>query len=465
MIIDSVIKLDRDELSRKEWDDLLHKLTYLDNDEIEVQSYDWNATQRQMRLPRGTWDMLPGHVKVRDNRTRPTMPKVAYAKQLDAEGYAGQSAAVRTMAEIEQGQVIAPPGRGKTEMGLAFAASCRTRTLVIVHTQALLRQWVNRAKESTPTMAVGVIQGSTCDVQHLTIAMAQTLKRYVRQHDFWPQFGCVIVDEAHHAAAETWDWILNVCPAYYRFGITASEKRSDGRQPSVRFNIGPVIYKLKFESGVPMKVIPVETRWRTATPPQRWAYMMRELVNDEGRNQIIASAIDKEVREGNYVLVLSRQIKHLENIAQLMSEDTFNKSKLVTGKLSRRLQTRGIKELAGGEIHCILGTQLFEEGVDIPRLNRIVLAFPGTDITVLQKVGRGARSFEGKTECIVLDFVDDFVPVLARQWNDRKAWYKRTGIEIGGVMWHAENRKAAAKGKVKLAGAAFIKSLKVAKAT
>jgi hypothetical protein len=249
--LDSIITLDKSELTRQEWEVLFRKLTYMDADETEIMAFEYVPGKDVVRLPRGVLDMLPAKpYDVTDLRSCPPMPKLQYMKQLDAEGYAGQSEAVREMFKREYGQVIAPPGRGKTEIVLAFAAACRTRTLVIVHTNSLFKQWVSRAAESVPGMSVGKIQGQTCQVGHITIAMAQTLKRYLRAGGkFWRQFGCVVVDEAHHAAAETWEWLLNTSPAHYRFGVTASEKRSDGRQPSVRYNIGPVIYKLKFESG------------------------------------------------------------------------------------------------------------------------------------------------------------------------------------------------------------------------
>jgi superfamily II DNA or RNA helicase len=83
--------------------------------------------------------------------------------------------------------------------------------------------------------------------------------------------------------------------------------------------------------------------------------------------------------------------------------------------------------------------------VDIPRLNRIVLAFPGTEITALQKVGRGARKFEGKDETIIYDLLDDLVRVLAKQFLRRKLWYKgANGITLGKVV---KNEGKVRKGK------------------
>lgn len=442
MKVDSIITIQKGELKKREWEKLLTRLTFRDADDMEVSAFQYVSGKDCVLMPRGAWDMIPAKVDVIDLRSYPQMPKIAYMRELDSPGYDGQAEAVRMMFKMQQGQVIAPPGRGKTEIALAFAAACRTRVLVIVHTADLYNQWLDRAAVAVPGMTLGRIQGKTCQVGHLTVAMAQTLKTHLdRGGKFWRQFGAIIVDEAHHAAAQTWEWLLNVCPAFYRFGITASQKRSDGREGLVRFNIGPVIYKLKFKSGVPLSVQPIQTGFKSRYNGMQWTNLVRELVNDGERNAKIAAIASEEVVNGNTVLVLSRQIKHLEHIwahMQTQGDADMSGVKIVTGKLKQREQF--IQALRDRDITCILGTQLFEEGVDIPRLNRIVLAFPGTEITALQKVGRGARSFEGKTETIVYDLMDDLVTALAKQYLRRRTWYKSVGIHIEKVRPHVKVR-------------------------
>lgn len=433
MRLDSVITVGIDELSRRQWHKLFTTLTFLDADDNEVTAFDHITERDVVVMPRGVMSLLP-KVKVNDLRSMPVMPKVGYTKTLDGPGYEGQVDAVKAMFKSVQGQVIAPPGVGKTEIVLAFAAACKTRTLVVVHTHDLFKQWTDRAAVSVPEMEVGKIVGKECTIGHLTIATAQTLKRYLNEGGkFWRQFGALVIDEAHHSAAETWEWILNACPAYYRFGVTASQKRSDGRQALVSFAIGPVIYKMKFKSQVPMTVQPFYTAFFSKWNAQQYTRLLREVVNDDLRNEIIAKIALAEIDAGNTVLVLSRQIKHLDNIYTMMQKHgpmSVGRVKVVTGHLAKRQRDMMIQGMRDGDVRCILGTQLFEEGVDVPRINRIILAFPGTAITALQKVGRGSRKFEGKTNTIVYDIVDEDVAVLARQWLDRRSWYSSVGIRV-----------------------------------
>lgn len=454
MRLDSVITLHADELSETEWRKLLNALTFVDKDEVEVMAYDFHSAREEIVIPRGALNLLPRGLKITDMRSRPNERKVGFLKELDAIGadgqqYKGQRAALAAMFKKEQGQIRLAPGSGKTEIGLAFACMCRTRTLVVVHTHDLLRQWRDRAKRDAPGLDIGYIHGDRAVFGQLTIATAQTLRNYVNAGGkFWRQFGCLIVDESHHAAAETWEWILNVSPAYYRFGLSASDKRSDGRQLLVNFNVGPIIYRMPFESQVPITVIPVKTGFRSHYSGEQYSLLIRELVEDEKRNKRIANLVKDEVARGSTVLVLSRQIKHLELIyEQLIFDYPYNASQvqIVTGRLPKRMRDKYIEGLRDGSIRCVFGTQLFEEGVDIPRLNCIILAFPGTDITVLQKVGRGARAFKDKTSLTVYDILDDFVPTLVRQFMERKAWYRqqKKSITIGKAVGHGteENEK------------------------
>lgn len=452
MKLDSIITIGKDELTKREWEKLLLKLTFRDADDDEISAFRYIPRRDVVQMPRGAWSLLPSHLEVDDRRSRPKLPMVEFVQTLDAPGYSGQKAAVAAMFEHEQGQVIAPPGVGKTQIGMAFAAACQTRTLVLVHTQDLFKQWLDRAAETCPDMEVGRIQGSTCEIGHVTIATAQTLKRYLEAGPkFWRQFGCILVDEAHHAAAETWEWLLNVCPAHYRFGVTASEKRSDGRQAMVRFNIGPVIFKVKFKSQVPMRVVPLSTKFHSKWNGTMYTRIIKQLVSDEDRNMLIAKVALEEIAEGNTVLILSRQIKHLENISKAMDWLQPNlqereKWRIVTGKIARQSRDKYIRQMREGELQCILGTQLFEEGVDIPILNRIVLAYPGTEITALQKVGRGSRRYEGKTETIVYDLLDDLCRPLAKQYLRRRTWYKSVGIKVEKVRSQDDKKR---KGKTR----------------
>jgi superfamily II DNA or RNA helicase len=437
--VGSVITLGIRELSVRELEKLERKLTFVSGNQEVVECFRHVYTRNQIKIPRGAWDLV-NHLDYVDLRSRPDLPKVKYSFELDAvekdERFAGQYQAVAAMFKHEQGQIFRPPGTGKSQIALAFACLSGTSTLVLVHTEDILQQWLRYAEQTE--LEVGVIQGQKCEPAHLTIATIQTIKNYVSEKDrsWWKQFGCVISDESHHGAAPSWDSVLNWCPAFYRFGFTASPTRADGMHPALRWIFGPVIHKQKFSSPVPVKVVPVKTGFKFGyRGPFDWGRMVTELIQDDARNEKIAEVVNAEISHGNSVLVLSRRIEHLERIAGKIT----GRSEVLTGGRTKADRSRILQSFRDGDCNVVLATQLADEALDVPRLNRVVLTHPGKhEGRLIQQIGRTLREFPDKRDAVIYDVVDDRVGVLRRQWMKRKKAYKDNGISIkrtGKVKW------------------------------
>lgn len=444
MIVDNFIRIGFDELSKSEREKLEKQLTFVtDNGEI-VTCFRKRITHGDYILPRGSWYLLPDHVRYRDQRTCPKGRALKFALKLDDTSidprFKRQAEAVEDMLREEQGLVIRPPGTGKTQIALAFVAQVKTPTLVLVHTRDLLEQWVDYAKKALPGARVGVIQGKRCTVGDITIAMVQTLNRYVdsKPKAWWAQFGALIADEAHHVSAATWENVINTCPARYRIGFTASPTRADGMERTMRYIVGPVIHRMAFTSSVKLSVRTVRTGFQFQyRGPYDWGNLLRALISDRPRNRKIARAVDKEVAEGNSVLVLSRRIEHLENIQELLVED----SEILAGRTRTKAERADILErFKSGELRVVLATQLADEALDITRLNRVMLVHPGKhEGRIIQQIGRALRQHPEKHDAIIYDFVDRKITPLNRQWKKRRHAYKKNDIRIrkrGRVKWH-----------------------------
>lgn len=432
MIVGSQLSVGFDELSEGEWKRLLSKLSFsLDGDVVHC--YRRLLTKGVYKLPRGAWSLLPNHIVYHDKRSCPPAPEYDFTLKLDDTDkdprFSGQSDAVTAMFEHEQGLLIRPPGTGKTQIALAFAAKVKTKTLVLVHTDDILRQWVSAVEEVMPDAPVGVIRQRQFSIGHVTIAMVQTLnKRYMhKSRSWWQQWGCVIADEAHHVSAPTWEAVMNRCYAKYRFGFTASETRADGMHPTMKFIVGPVIHKMKFSSTVKLTVEPTQTGFRYLYRG-RWDWMplLEALTADEGRNRKIAEVIDREIADGNSVLVLSRRIGHLGNIAGFVQAD----AEILTGKRSRTDRKRILRDFRDGRLKCLLATQLADEALDVPRLNRVVLTFPGKhEGRIIQQIGRALRTHPSKSDAKIYDMVDE-VGVLRHQYSQRVKTYNTNRISV-----------------------------------
>jgi len=437
MIVDRFLRVRINELSAKQWVELERRLTFVKENGDVVISYRKMVTKGMYLLPRGAWYLLPDSIRYEDQRSKPKMPKLKFILTLDDfkldDRFEGQEKALETMLREQQGLIVRPPGTGKTQIALAFAAVAETRTLILVHTEDILKQWVEYIERAIPELKnkVGVIRGKECRIGHITIATVQTLNRsYLGKGEaWWGQFGAVIADEAHHVSAASWEAVLNACPAFYRFGFTASPTRADGMHPTMRFIVGPVIHKQKFTSPVPLEVIPVKTDFRFAFRGSfDWIPLVNKLVSSGGRNAQIAEVVDAEVQKGNSVLVLSRRIEHLDNIAEFMSEDC---EILAAKRCTKKERSEILENFRNGSVRCVLATQLADEALDVPRLNRICLVYPGKhEGRIIQQIGRALRKFPEKTDAAIYDFVDWNVGVLRHQWNQRKRTYKKEKISI-----------------------------------
>jgi len=434
--VDSVLKIRMDELTTAEWRKLEKALSFVKPNGDMVFCYRKRIAHGDYVLPRGAWYLLPDHIRYEDNRTRPKLPMLDFTLTLDAveidPRFKGQVQAVQEMLVEEQGLVIRPPGTGKTQIVLAFAAICQTRVLVLVHTEDILKQWVEYIERSIPEMKgkVGVIRGKTCNIRQITVATVQTLSRSYLDagKEWWSQWGALVADEAHHVSAPTWEAVINTCPAYFRFGFTASSTRADGQHPTMRFIVGPIIHRQKFTSAVKLSVIPKKTNFTALyRGPFDWGPLLNALTTDDERNEQIAEVVDDEINDGNSVLVLSRRIEQLDRIAACMSEP----SEILTGKRSKKDRARILADFRSGKLRCLLATQLADEALDVQRLNRICLVHPGkAEGRLIQQVGRAIRMHPEKKDAKIYDFVDSRVGVLRRQWNERKRVYAKEKIPL-----------------------------------
>jgi superfamily II DNA or RNA helicase len=427
------ISIGYDELTEKEWQKLFRALTFVNGDGEIVECWKQIYTRERVDIPRGAWNLV-SQLDYYDKRVKPEAPEMKFTVQLDDvskdERFGDQTLALKSMLLQEQGQIIRPPGTGKSQIVLAFAAQCKTTCLVIVHTEDILNQWIRYAEESLPGIDVGVIRGSKCELRQLTIGTIQTLRRFPVGDPLWEKFGAVIADEAHHGAAPSWEVVMNSCPAFYRFGMTASETRADGMHPALNFIIGPVIHKQEFSSPVSLRVKPVRTSFYFGfRGPFDWMPMLNRLIKDEARNQQIADIATAEIQEGNSILVLSRRIEHLERISLLLNKGEFE---ILTGKRDSYTRKCILEDFRDGKLKCLLATQLADEALDVPRLNRVVLTHPGKhEGRLIQQIGRAIRQHPDKDDAVIYDVMDTRVGVLRRQWSQRKQAYKKAGIRVG----------------------------------
>jgi superfamily II DNA or RNA helicase len=344
------------------------------------------------------------------------------------------------------GVIVLPAGGGKTEVGIQLIAQLKQRTIVLVHTLALLDQWKRRV-ENTLGIECGVIQGKTEDLREITIASIHTLRQKNYPKEFYKMWGMVILEEAHHAPASSFQSIIQRFHARYRYGITADTVRTDGMEKILFSVIGEPFTVTNLTSlaedgfAIAPKIQSIKSNFETGMNTNNWHTISDLLISSEDRNNLITRKIQECVDQDKRVLVLSDRKEHLYNIFKNFTEGmkglyyTRSKTAILTADNKPAEREALLHSFKTGELLCLLCTQIADEGIDIPNLDCVILAFPGKSrAKAIQRIGRLQRIFPGKTEGIVYDIVDFLDPILYRQYLIRRSIYLELGFHVDSLI-------------------------------
>jgi len=334
--------------------------------------------------------------------------------------YDYQEEALKAALKARNGVLVAPCGSGKTQIGLAVCAELGMNTLWLTHTQELLKQSMDRAKQYL-NVPMGTITGGKINaVKGITFATVQTMAKIdlASFKDFWD---VVIVDECHRCVGTPTQLtmfykVVNSLSARYKYGLTATPKRADGMEKAMFALLGNKFYEITKEdvknNTCPVCVLePKQTGWepdmdKCLNPDGTLNYtaLITDCIENQDRNRVIAKEINFAAGENGTTLVLSERVHHLELLADLCQ---YKHGILSTAKKSERQDL--LRQLSEGEISVLFATYaIAKEGLDIPCLRNLVMASPVKDeITVTQSAGRVMRKYPDKEYGVIWDFEDN----------------------------------------------------------
>lgn len=230
-----------------------------------------------------------------------------------------QHAAVRALLKARSGVIVIPTGGGKTMVAMGIAHALQTRTLFIVHTRELLKQTVNTAREVLGVEA-GVIGSGEWRIAPFTVGLIQTLARR-ELNDIVKEFGLVIVDEAHHAPAQSYCQVLPSFLARHRVAMTATPYRKDGLHELLWLQFGDIVYRigkrdLEQHGRLLTPVIyPVTTEF-SYVYDNDFTPMITALTHNEERHKRTIETIVDSHRPGGCSLVLTERVGHASRLHQ-----------------------------------------------------------------------------------------------------------------------------------------------------
>jgi superfamily II DNA or RNA helicase len=362
--------------------------------------------------------------------------------------YDYQEEAIKKALEDRHGVIVAPCGAGKTQIGLEIAARLGGRTLWLTHTTDLLNQSMERAKahfglnkEDYGTITAGKINIG----EVITFATVQTMNK-IDLANLKDKWDVIIVDECHHVVGTPtkvmmFYHVTSSLKARYKYGLTATPKRSDGLTPCMFALIGPKVCEINrdaVESTTCQVKVKIRKTFympdmdRILMPDGTISYprFINDVISNKERNEMI---VDDIVNAEGTCLVLTDRIQHIEIIRKKLDERGVKSLALMAAgtKKAKEERENAIYALTNRCVKVLVATYaLAKEGLDVPSLDNLFMITPQKNETVVtQSAGRVARKAEGKQFGSIYDYEDSFSMLMSWQ-RKRNSMYKKLGFEI-----------------------------------
>lgn len=318
----------------------------------------------------------------------------------------------------EDGKTIAllyhATGVGKTITAATDAKAVGGRTLFLVNALKLASQAKDTFAKVWPEATLGEYTGSQKDVSQTVIfATVQSISKDLAK--FSPtDFDYLIVDECHHAAANTYQKIFTYFHPKFILGLTATPERSDGEDMLELFQ--NVAHKMDLKTAVergvlvPIRCIRVKTNIDlTDVRINGIKYNTQDLESKlfiPERNQLIVDTYLKYVN-GKKTVIFCASVDHAAEIAKLL-RDNGVKAEAVSGRDRVEIRDKILKDYETGSTNVLCACDLLNEGWDSPHTTVLFMARPTMSKTIyMQQLGRGTRRCPGKDDLLVIDFVDN----------------------------------------------------------
>ena len=351
---------------------------------------------------------------------------------------------IKAYKEKGGGILSLPCGFGKTILALYFISMLKKKTIVIVHKEFLMNQWIERINFALPTAKVGIVQGDKCEIEgsDIIIGMLQTLSMKEFPADTFDDIGHVIIDECHRIPSRVFSKALMKINSNYMLGLSATPNRKDGLTKVLKYYIGDIIYSVKSNEKNIVKVDRylldshdknyndevVNFRGQVQMPT-----MINNIANYYKRTKLIMDKVIAEVNkyENRQFLILSDRKQHLEDMYKMAKASGIDSVGYYVGGMKKEK----LKE--NEQCKILLGTYpMANEGLDIPTLNALVLSTPKSDI--IQSIGRICRMKHENIQPLIIDVVDLF-SIFENQSRKRFTVYKKKKYQISDISYNLDN--------------------------
>jgi len=363
------------------------------------------------------------------------------------------------------GILNATTGAGKTFLTLEIIRRFATPTIIYVPTKVLLYQWKNEVEKNLG-IHCGIIGDGECVVCPVTVAMYQTVAKVIQDNAFtkyvvdeWSMekdatelkgredtivsfmkgVSLSVMDECHTVAARTFIKATINTPSRYKLGLSATSlMRPDGANLAVIAGCGEVFMNITtselikdgYLSPLLVKIVSLDKMDKKLKDKEldgkaEYQRIKDEYVQGKDRNKYVVEETKKLLlEEKRTVLVLVTEIAHGRELRKLLEADLGRPVQFLFGQTSGKKRMKVIDELKSGNENLVISTSIFEYGLDIPRLDGLVIASPSKSmIKTIQRVGRILRIHDGKKNAKIVDFDDVNADYFREHFMERMIFY------------------------------------------
>lgn len=327
---------------------------------------------------------------------------------------------LRAFKGINSPLLVLATGAGKTVIFSEIIRRFNRRTLVIAHRDELLTQAKAKLLEINPQADVGLFNATEREVKSkVIVASVPTLARGNRLKELPKDIDLIVCDEAHHAAANSYQKIFNHfgCNTYggaKLLGVTATPSRTDKKE------IGNIFEAIIFEKNVlelikegylvDIRGIRVNTKVDiSSVKTVRGDFdekQLAKIINTPARNKLVVETFLKHARNRAPV-VFAVNVQHCYDLKKEFEKHSI-KTEVVTGSMKQADRKRILQDFRDGKIQVLVNVNVLTEGTDLPRIDAVLMVRPTMSSALYQQaIGRGLRLYPGKSDCLVIDFVDN----------------------------------------------------------
>lgn len=345
-----------------------------------------------------------------------------------------------------KGLLISATGTGKTYLSAFDVRNANPkRVLFIAHRKTILQKAKETYENILRDKKIVIYGEEDIDEADVVFAMIQTLSKENHMTKFSPDyFDYIVLDEVHHGGAKSYQSVLNYFIPKFLLGMTATPERGDNFD----------IYKL-FDNNIAYEIRLHDALKEELLSPFHYFGISDieidgELINEKsGIKKLTADArVNHIIEKSRFYGYSGDKIHGLIFVSRideaLLLEEKFQergvKAIALTGDDSDEKRERSIAQLENGEIEYIITVDIFNEGVDIPCVNQVILLRPTeSSIVYIQQLGRGLRKYPDKEYVVILDFIGNYeknflIPIAVSQNSNYDKDYMKRFIMNGTDM-------------------------------